>query len=234
MWTLADFYKSKDWQRLVSIIRMERTGPDGLIICEECGAPIVRKFDCIAHHCHTFLTEENVNDRMISLNPENIALVHARCHNRIHDKLGYIRKEIYLIYGPPLAGKRTYIRDVIQPGDLLVDMDAIWECITGGDRYTKPGKLNAVAFGVRDLLLDCIRTKRGRWNNAYICGGYPLISERERLIRETGAREIYIDTDKETCLNRAAEIEDQDARAAWREYIEDWWRKHDRDPVPEE
>ena len=134
MWTLADFYKSKDWQRLVTIIRMERTGPDGLIICEECGAPIVRKFDCIAHHCHTFLTEENVNDRMISLNPENIALVHARCHNRIHDKLGYIRKEIYLIYGPPLAGKRTYIRDVIQPGDLLVDMDAIWECITGGDR----------------------------------------------------------------------------------------------------
>ena len=233
MWKLSEFYKSKEWKRFREVVIAERTAPDGFIYDEETGQPIIRKYDIILHH-KIFLTEENVNDYSVSLNPENIEIVSHKTHNVIHNKLGYIRKEIYLIYGPPLAGKRTYIRDVIQPGDLLVDMDAIWECITGGDRYTKPGKLNAVAFGVRDLLLDCIRTKRGRWNNAYICGGYPLISERERLIRETGAREIYIDTDKETCLNRAAEIEDQDARAAWREYIEDWWRKHDRDPVPEE
>ena len=233
MWTLSDFYKSKDWQRLVTIIRAERTDQDGMIICEECGRPIVRKFDCIAHHCKTFLTEENVNDRMISLNPDNIALVHAACHNRIHDKLGYSRKEIYLVYGSPLAGKRTFTQGAASPGDLIVNMDAIWECITCGDRYTKPGKLNAVAFGVRDFLLDCVRTKRGRWNNAYICGGYPLISERERIIRETGAREMFIDTSREECLNRAEMIDDPEARKKWREYIEDWWRKHDRDPKPD-
>ena len=108
MWTLSDFYHSKEWADFRQLIINERTRDDGYIYDEVTGKPILRPYDIILHHCHTFLTEENVNDRMISLNPENIQVVSHRTHNALHEKLGYKRKEIFLVYGPPLSGKTSY------------------------------------------------------------------------------------------------------------------------------
>lgn len=230
MFTLETFYKSKEWQSFRDRVIADRINADGFIICEHCGKPILNKYDCIAHHCRTFLSEENINDYEISLNPENIALVHHACHNRIHDKLGYIRKEIYLVYGPPLSGTAEYARGNASAGDLILDMDAIWECISGQPRFIHPGRLNAVAFGIRDYILDCVRVKRGKWNNAYITGGFPLISERERIIKETGARVVFIDASIDACraeLENRQEIQD---KVAYSEYIDDWFRKNGRDP----
>ena len=156
MRNLDTFYQSNEWVSLMRIIRQERLDADGQNVCEYCGKPIVKKYDCIGHH-KTHLTEDNVNDVTISLNPDNVALVHARCHNKIHEKLGYSRKEIFLVYGPPMAGKSSYVKSTALAGDLIIDMDSIWECISGQPRYTKPGKLKAVAFGVRDYLMDCMR-----------------------------------------------------------------------------
>ena len=93
--TLDNFYQSKEWVNLMKIIRQERVNENGEIICAYCGKPIVKAYDCIGHH-KVYLTEQNVNDAMISLNPENVELVHHVCHNRIHDKFGYKHKEIYL------------------------------------------------------------------------------------------------------------------------------------------
>lgn len=227
MWKLSEFYKSEEWKRFREVVIAERTAPDGFIYDEETGQPIIRKYDIILHH-KIFLTEENVNDYAVSLNPENIEIVSHKTHNAIHDRLGYIRKEVFLVYGPPLSGVTGYAAETASEGDLLVDMDNIWECISGQERYIHPPRLNAVAFGVRDFLLDCVKTRRGKWNNAYICGGFPLISDRERIQRETGARLVYMETTKEECLQRAADLNRQETRAAYREYIEDWFRKYDR------
>ena len=227
MWKLSEFYKSEEWKRFREVVIAERTAPDGFIYDEETGQPIIRKYDIILHH-KIFLTEENVNDYAVSLNPENIEIVSHKTHNAIHDRLGYIRKEVFLIYGPPLSGVTGYAAETASEGDLLVDMDNIWECISGQERYIHPPRLNAVAFGVRDFLLDCVKTRRGKWNNAYICGGFPLISDRERIQMETGARLVYMETTKEECLQRAADLDRQETRAAYREYIEDWFRKYDR------
>jgi hypothetical protein len=37
-----------------------------------------------------------------------------------------------------------------------------------------------------------------------------------------GAREIFIDTDKATCLKRLEDCGDRDV-AEWSKYIDDWW-----------
>lgn len=224
MVTLENFYKSKEWEGLMAVIRQERVHDDGFLYCEHCGKTIVKAYDCIGHHREE-LTEENVNNPYIALNQENIMLVHHRCHNIIHNKLGYAVRQIFLVYGSPLAGKTAWVNQVKQPGDLIVDMDNIWECISGMERYQKPGRLNAVVFGMRDYLLDCIRTRRGRWQNAYLIGGYPFISERERICRSLGAREIFIDTEKAVCLERLERDEYRDYEE-WKGYIEDWWRKY--------
>ena len=221
--TLDNFYKSREWEDFCKVITAERVDADGNIICAHCGKPIVKKYDIIRHH-KIPLTEENVNDVTISLNPDNIDLVHHRCHNLIHEKFGYKRKEIYLVYGSPLSGKSTWVSDNMSQGDLIVDMDSIWQCISGCERYVKPGRLNAVAFATRDFLMEQVKIHNGKWNNAYIVGGFPLIAERERICRTLGAREIYIDTPKDECLRRLESAEDGRDKAEWTKHIEDWWR----------
>lgn len=228
MYNLETFYSCKDWLAFRNVVINERLNEDGLTICEYCGKPILKAYDIILHH-RIFLTEENVNDTQISLNPSLIQLVHHKCHNLIHNKLGYIRKEIFLVYGSPLAGKTTWVKENAEPGDFIIDIDNIWECVSGLDRYNKPAKLNAIVFGVRDYLMDQLRIRNGKWNNAYIVGGYPLISERERICKQLGAREIYIESSREECLKRLNERGDRDI-SEWTKYIDDWWRKY-RPPV---
>ena len=199
---LNGFYQSKEWIKLMQIVRMERVNEQGLLICEHCGKPIIHKYDCIGHHVIE-LNEHNVNDASIALNPENIMLVHHRCHNRIHNKLGYANRQVYLVYGCPMSGKSTFVKDNMNEGDFVLDVNNIWKCISGF--YTKPSRLKSCVFDIRDHMLDMIRMRVGKWLNAWVVGGYPLSSERERIVKTLGAREVFIDTPKEECLQRVHE-----------------------------
>lgn len=219
--SLYNFYRSKEWRQLLDIIKAQRINAEGFNVCEHCGKPIIKAYDCIGHHIIE-LTETNYTNYNISLNAENIALVHHRCHNKIHNKLGYAQRQVFIIYGSPLSGKTSYVNDVRVDGDLIVDLDNIWQCISGCDRFVKPARLKSIVFGIRDKLIDDIKIRRGKWLNAYIIGGYPYRMDRERLADALGAREIFIDTDKETCIQRLAECGDRDIEE-WSKYIDDWW-----------
>lgn len=219
MFTLKSFYRSQEWYDLVTRLKAERVNDEGLLLCEHCGKPIVKAYDCIGHH-RKELTEANVNDYYISLCADNIMLVHHKCHNKIHERFGYERpKRVYLVYGPPCAGKSSWVRESAGPEDLILDMDNIWQMLTINDRYVKPNRLKANVFGVRDCILDMIRMRTGRWRDAYVIGGYPLSMDRTRLEQSLGAECIYIYEDKETCLERARASE----RHGWDKYIEQWF-----------
>lgn len=225
MYTLDNFYTSKEWYKFRRVVIGERLTERGETICEYCNRPIVRAYDIILHHKEE-LTDDNVNDAMVSLNPDNIMLVHHVCHNYIHNKLGHRERSIYLVYGAPCSGKTSYVTDVKQPGDLIIDIDSVWQCVSGTDRYTKPQRLNAVVFGVRDYLLQCVKYRRGRWGCAYIIGGYPLISERERLCKELGAQEVFINTEREECINRLLQANDGRDVEQWIKFIDEWFDKY--------
>lgn len=220
MYNLDNFYQSGEWADLLRIIKNERTNKDGFIICEHCGKPIVLKYDCIGHHKEE-LTDANVNDVTISLNPDNIALVHHKCHNEIHSRFGHEYKKIYIVYGAPCSGKSTYVQSVAGKDDIIMDIDSIWECITNNPRYIKPNRLKGNVLAIRDFILDQIVTHTGKWRNAYIIGGYPYISDRERLQRLYSAELIHIDTTKEECMLRA-----EDRPAEWEEYINDYFEAY--------
>lgn len=226
---LSSFYTGHAWRDLMQIIKSDRLNENGYNICEHCGKPIVKAYDCIGHHTIE-LTEQNYTDVQISLNPDLIMLVHHKCHNRIHNKLGYAQRQIYLVYGSPLSGKTTYVKDNMSEGDLIIDMDNIWQCLSGCDRYIKPNRLKQNVFAVKDALLDMVRVRRGNWSNAYVIGGYPLIGERERLIKSLGARPIFVDTDKEECLRRLYSCDDKRNKEEWEKFICDWWEKFS--PIP--
>lgn len=222
--SLYNFYRSDNWVNLLQVLKLDRVDADGNIICAYCGKPITRKYDCIGHH-KIELTEENYTDANISLNPDNIDLVHHRCHNLIHNKLSYSGRNVYIVYGAPLSGKTSYVREVAEAGDLIIDIDSIWECVSGQPRYVKPNRLKSVVFAVRDNLLESVRYRRGKWLNAYIIGGYPFKGERERLMDQLGAREIFIDVDRDTCIRRCYEDESREL-SEWLKYIDTWFSQY--------
>ncbi len=222
--SLSDFYRSEEWVKFRDLVIAERTREDGLIYDEVTEKPILRRYDLILHH-KIFLTEDNVHDYSISLNPENIMVVSHKTHNQIHEKLGHSKREIYIVYGSPLSGKSSWVKENASKGDLIIDIDSIWACVSGQDYYIKPGKLNAVVFSVRDCLMDAVKHRLGFWDSCYIVGGFPLISERERLVKELGARTVYIEATKEECLERLERCTDARDKKEWAKYIETWFRR---------
>lgn len=218
------FYKSHKWEKFISALRLERMQPDGTLLCEHCGKPIVSKYDCIGHHV-TELTDENVNDVTIALNPENVQLIHFQCHNEIHKRFGFRReKKVFIVWGAPCSGKSSWVDTIAESDDLILDIDRLWSAVRAGTcgRYDKPSELKANVFALRDCLLDDIRVRRGKWSNAYIIGGYPLDGERERLADLVGAdRLIFIDADQQTCEARAAEKSPE-----WIEYVREWFSRY--------
>ena len=225
--SLYNFYRSDAWEKFLTALKNDPKRMDsiGNIICAHCGRPIVKKYDCIGHHT-VELTEENYTDHMISLNPDMVVLVHHKCHNIIHNKLFSGQRQVFIVYGSPLAGKSSYVQEAMVEGDLIIDMDAIWQCVSGCERYTKPNRLKTVVFAVRDNLLESVKYRRGKWLNAYIVGGYPYKAERDRLVDMLGAREVYIDTDRDTCINRLLACEDGRNKDEWTKYINDWWLQY--------
>lgn len=227
--SLSQFYNSDEWRKFRQSLIAERINPaDGILYDEYNGKPIVKAYDIVLHH-KIPLTMQNVNDYSISLNPDNIMIVSQRSHNEIHKRFGYCtERKVYYVYGSPCSGKTTFVNSIKGNSDIVVDMDNIWQCITGGERYEKPNALKTNAFIVRDALYDSIKTRTGKWERAFIITGGAIKSERERQISVFGAEPIFIDTDKETCLQRLASDTSRTIaqKSEWQKYIIKWWEDY--------
>ena len=197
---LSDFYKSEEWTQLRRQLMLERTDPVKGLLCEQCGKPILKDIDCIGHHKRE-ITPHNVNDVMISLNPSNV-------------------------YGAPLSGKTTFVRESKGRRDIVLDMDELYKAITLLPAYDKPSELATNVFSLRDTIIDQIKTRTGKWQQAWIIGGYPLNAERDRLAQQLGAELIYIEATEQQCIARLyADTDKLPFRNEWQRYIQDWFSK---------
>lgn len=225
--SLSQFYNSDEWRQLRRLLIAERTNPvDGILYCQHSGKPLLNSFDIVAHHIKP-LTLQNVNDASISLNPENILLVSQQAHNEIHARFGYCaQRKVYIVHGAPCSGKSSFVDSIKGNSDLIVDIDNIWEAVTG-KRYYKPAALKANVFAMRDALLETVRTRAGNWERCFIIEGLPYKAERERRTVVYGAELIHIDTDEQTCLQRLqADEKRREYATEWRKYIADYFARH--------
>lgn len=226
--SLAQFYQSDEWRGLRLALISERANPkNGILYCEECGEPIINLFECIGHHDQE-LTMQNVNDFSVSLNPSNVRLVHLKCHNMIHARFGFMtQKKVYYVWGAPCSGKNTFVYENKGNSDLVVDIDLLWQAATGGSLYDKPDALKTPVFMLRDSLLDIVKTRTGKWQRAWVIEGGARRADRVRRIAALGAEDIFIDTDKETCLQRLANDEKRVCvRDKWTGYIDEWFAQY--------
>lgn len=226
--SLSQFYTSDEWRGFRASLLSERVNlNDGILYDEHNGKPLLNSYDIVAHH-KIPLTMQNVNDYSISLNPENIMLVSHRSHNEIHARYGFaMLKKVYYVYGAPCSGKTTFVRESKGNSDLVLDIDLIWQAVTGGALYEKPDALKAAVFAMRDTLLDIVKTRTGKWERAWVIEGGALKSDRERRISALGAEDIFIQCDKETCLQRLASDNTRElVMEQWRRYIDDWFNRY--------
>lgn len=225
---LKAFYHSRKWESFTKQLRLERATAEGYVICEHCGKPILKPYDCIAHHV-TELTEQNVGDVSIALNPDNIKLIHFRCHNELHKRFGFNRrpiKKVYIVFGAPCSGKTSFVEENAGDNDIILEIARLYQGITKSGVHELPQAVKSNVFKLRDSMLDMIATRYGAWENAYIIGGYPLLNERERLADRVNADKIiYVDTPKEVCLLRLESEPNGRDRDKWRGYIEDWFAR---------
>ena len=77
-------------------------------------------------------------------------------------------------------------------------------------------------FGIRDALLDQIKTRTGKWRTAFVIGGFPLAVERERLCGILRAKPIYIESTLAECLSRCK----NERPAEWERFVLDWWESY--------
>lgn len=211
--TLASFYASDAWAACKAQTLQQRIR-GGAVYCEHCGELILKDFNpkarnnagAMVFHHKIFLTLANVNNADISINPRNIAILHWSCHNIVHNRFTgqntQPEQKVYLITGAPCSGKTTFARERMQAGDLIIDIDDIWQQVSGRPRYEKPYSLNPLVFATRDAQEDLVRTRAGTWRNAFIIKGLPLAMDRRRTAEKLGAEVITIDTTKEECLER--------------------------------
>lgn len=213
------FYTLKPWRDLSYNLKIAAGGK-----CNRCDFQVINQEDfkyLIGHH-KIELTEDNVDDPVISLNPDNIEIICHDCHNKEHRRFGN-KKNVYIVYGSPLSGKSTMVREIMQHGDLVLDLDEIWKAVSFQDEYVKPNNLRFNVFKIRDDILDQVKTRYGNWYDCYIIGGYPDKYERERLAQSLGAEVIYCESTKEECIDR---LNKSDKPQQWLEYINKWFDEY--------
>ena len=210
------FYNSKEWRALRARLVVEAN-----FRCAHCGEEYLKdSAQLVGHHIEE-LTPANVQDANVALNPANIEIICRRCHDKEHRRFEFGGgHNVYIVYGAPCAGKNSYVNQVSQRGDLIVDFNAIMQAISGC-----PYHLNVLmkpALAVRDTLIEQIRLRNGYWHDAYIIGGYPRKLQREQLAQKLGAELIFVETTREQ-----AKLNAQISRGAqgqeWCGFVDRWF-----------
>ena len=137
------------------------------------------------------------------------------------------RPNVTIVCGPPGSGKTSYALNHMGPGDLIVDLDLIWQALTGLDIYNKPEKILNYVLAAREAIFNELEKPDGverSW--IVICGAKR--KEREWLRRRFNAKVLMMDVTKEECLRRVRE----DKRRAGQErlqgaLVEKWFREYE-------
>lgn len=228
------FYLSPEWRSLVARLKRERGGR-----CERCGST------------HRVAGDHRVeiSDGGATLDPANIELLCAACHNRktaeargaragrpatgpmAHpDWFRKVHVPLTIVCGPPGAGKSTWVRERARPGDLVVSFDEIALRLFGVTRLGLEHGDRAVGDVLRERnerLGDLMRgSARKRWPHAWL-----IVLEPERSWRQwwqdrlEPARIVVLETPADECRRRiAADAASGDARTAGAvAEVDRWW-----------
>lgn len=220
---LQRFYASKRWRSLREMLVIERHG-----ICDRCGKDFSDDTSNLIAHHKKHLTDETLKDPSVAVNPDNIEILCTRCHNHEHVEKGFIQgaKRVFIVFGAPYSGKTTYVRENMDAGDLVVDLDYIYYALSLTPIHTHPIELKRTAFAVRDFIYDQIRIRNGNWDTAWVIASLPRKDERARLAARLGASTILVEASQEECIKRFINADEEPRTPDMERVIKDWYKEY--------
>lgn len=139
---------------------------------------------------------------------------------------GHTTPWVCMVCGPPGSGKSTYVNEHRLPHDLVVDVDAIYQALTGRAYYEKPPGMLPYVLAARDAVLNKL-CKPGTIKRAWVIMGAPKRSEREAWQRKLNADLVMLTPSIDVCVSRIDMSEQRKGLGAqWRPIVERWWRQY--------
>lgn len=131
---------------------------------------------------------------------------------------------VVLVAGPPCAGKTTYARERLEPGDLLLDADPLYAALSGGQEHDRaPGIWPFVWAGFYGVLRELPRHRFER-RTVWVVQGVPRRRERDRYRHLNAADVVVLETPADECRRRArARFGDGHRLDEYVGLIDRWW-----------
>lgn len=111
-----------------------------------------------------------------------------------------------VLWGPPCAGKSTYINERAKPGDIVIDLDAIAHAVAPADEpYAYSDQARDIAREMRLHVIDWtvrLALRTDDWT-AWVVDSNATPSGLGRW-RRMGAEVVELDTPRAICIERAA------------------------------
>lgn len=137
------------------------------------------------------------------------------------------RIPITIICGPPGSGKSTYLREHSSPNDLVIDLDQIFQQLSGLPEHQTHAAWLVPALEERNRLLRNLATDT-QHERAWFVISLPVILERQIWSEMLGAEVMVLATPLNECIRR---IHADPMRAGHRERMiaaAEWWWKQQR------
>lgn len=129
---------------------------------------------------------------------------------------------ITLVEGPPCSGKSRYVQEHMEPGDLVIDYDAIAVALGSPTTHDHPADLVPFIHQARQALLERV-TRASPVSRAWLISCEPTPSDRQ-----LASATILLDVDADTCKERAHA---SGRPESWDTLIDEWHRNHPRPGV---
>lgn len=131
--------------------------------------------------------------------------------------------KIVVLYGPPGAGKTAYARHNSAYGDVIIDQDMLYKCLTGLDLYEKPKNLFNLIENVRLNIIDLCSEFESK-NTCWV-----LLSSKKLhdyvVGKHKNAKNIIFNTTKSQCYRNVSKDKNRDF-FAWQGIIDKWFLKN--------
>lgn len=126
---------------------------------------------------------------------------------------------IYLVYGSPCSGKSTYIKEHMSDGDIVCDVDLLYEAIGCRKAHDADLWVHETALKLKNTLLDIIRDRDGMWKDVYVVSTANTEEKIKKDKERINADEcIFVDTPYDVCMERA-----KDRPQYFKYLIEEWF-----------
>lgn len=131
---------------------------------------------------------------------------------------------VYIVWGSPGSGKTTYVKNNMDKGDMVVDLDLIKQSISMASKTNATDNLLNTALSIQEHLYNLIEYREViRCNNIWVVAGLPNAIDREYLKNRLRAELIQIKATKEECIDRAMKDDEREDKELQMRIIDKWF-----------